>query len=95
MLRSFDLEKEIFLRIIILINPVYSIEEIHIRSTNHKILRTIPCHIEFGKDMIHNISFKEILIKSRKGERLHYISNERENKSCMPYKCKVGDQVLS
>jgi hypothetical protein len=29
-----------------------------IRSTYHKTLQTIPCHLVFGRDMIRNIAFR-------------------------------------
>jgi hypothetical protein len=66
-----------------------------IRSTYHTILQTTPCQLVFGRDMIHNISFKANLnrIQERKQDLIDK-SNSKENKSCIPYEYKVGYQVL-
>jgi hypothetical protein len=57
MLRSFDLEKENLEED----NPFdYFLQSTAwaIRSTYHTTLKATPCELEFGRDMIHNITFK-------------------------------------
>jgi hypothetical protein len=67
-----------------------------IRSTYHTTLRAIPCQLVFGRDMIHNIAFRANWdqIQKRKQDIINK-SNQKENKSQIPYEYKVGDQVLS
>jgi hypothetical protein len=69
-----------------------------IRSFYHTTLKATPCQLVFGRDMIHNIAFRENLdqIQKRKQDIIHK-SNKNENmsKSQIPYEYKVGDQVLS
>jgi hypothetical protein len=68
-----------------------------IRSTYHTTLQATPCQIVFGRDMIHNIAFRENWdqIQKRKQDIINK-SNQKENKNCnqIPYEYKVGDQVL-
>jgi transposase InsO family protein len=40
-----------------------------IRSTYHKTLQATPCQLLFGRDMIHNIAFREIWIEYKKENR--------------------------
>jgi hypothetical protein len=49
----------------------------------------------FGGDMIHNIAFRANWdqIQKRKQDIINK-SNQKENKSRIPYEYKVGDQVL-
>jgi hypothetical protein len=58
-------------------------------------MQAAPCQLVFGKDMIHNIAFRANWdqIQRRKQEIVNK-SNQRENKSQIPYEYKVGDQVL-
>jgi hypothetical protein len=65
-----------------------------IRSTYHTTLKATPCQLVFGRDMIHNIAFKANWNQIQK--RKQYIinkSNQKENRSQIPYEYKVGDQV--
>jgi hypothetical protein len=51
----------------------------------------------FGRDMIHNIAFRENWdwMKKRKQDIVNKSNQkENENKSRIPYEYKVGDQVL-
>jgi hypothetical protein len=100
MLRSFDLENE---------NNHENLEEQEenpfdyflqstasaIRSTYHTTLQATPCQLVFGRDMIHNIAFRANWdqIQKRKQDIINK-SNQKENKSQIPYEYKVGDQVL-
>ena len=93
MLRSFNLEKE-------------NLEEDNpfdhflqstawaIRSTYHTTLQATPCQLVFGRDMIHNIACKANWnrIQKRKQDLINK-SNNKENKSQVPYEYKVGDLV--
>jgi hypothetical protein len=65
------------------------------RSTYHTTLQATPCQLMFGRDMIHNIAFRVNWgrIQKRKQDIINK-SNQRENKSRIPYEYKVGDQVL-
>jgi hypothetical protein len=69
-----------------------------IRSTYHTTLQATPCQLVFGRDMIHNIAFRENWdrIQKRKQDIISK-SNQIENKnwSEIPDEYKVGDQVLS
>jgi transposase InsO family protein len=94
MLRSFDLEKEQLEEE----NPFeYFLQSTAwaIRSTYHTTLQATPCQLVFGRDMIHNIAFKANWdrIQKRKQDIINK-SNNKENKSRIPYQYKVGDQVL-
>jgi hypothetical protein len=98
MLRSFDLE-----------NNHENLEELDdnpfdyflqstawaIRSAYHTTLQVTPCQLVFGRDMIHNIAFRANWdqIQKRKQDIINK-SNQKENKSQIPYEYKVGDQVL-
>jgi hypothetical protein len=68
-----------------------------IRSIYHTTLQATPCQLVFGRDMIHNIVFRENWdrIQKRKQDIINK-SNQKENsnKSQIPYEYKVGDQVL-
>jgi hypothetical protein len=91
MLRSFDLE-----------NNHENLEEDNpfdyflqstawaIRSTYHTTLQTTPCQLVFGRDMIHNIAFRANWdqIQKRKQDIINK-SNQKENKSQIPYEYKV------
>ena len=94
MLRSFDLEKETLEED----NPFdYFLQSTAwaIRSTYHTTLQATPCQLVFGRDMIHNIAFKANWNRIQKRKQdLIYKSNNKENKSRIPYEYKVGDQVL-
>jgi len=59
------------------------------------LLQATPCQLVFGRDMIHNIAFKENWnqIQKRKQDIINKF-NKKENKSRIPYEYKVGDQVL-
>jgi hypothetical protein len=65
------------------------------RSTYHTTLQATPCQLVFGRDMIHNISFRanSDRIQKRKQDIINK-SNQKENKSLIPYEYKVGDQVI-
>jgi hypothetical protein len=94
MLRSFDLEQEHLEEG----NPFeYFLQSTTwaIRSTYHTTLQATPCQLVFGRDMIHNIAFKANWnqIQKRKQDIINK-SNQKENKSQIPYEYKVGDQVL-
>jgi hypothetical protein len=84
-----------------IIHLITSFNQLHgyyaIRSTYHTTLQATPCQLVFGRDMIHNISFranwnqiqkriKDIINKSNQ--------NKNKHKSRIPYEYKVGDQVL-
>jgi hypothetical protein len=66
-----------------------------IRSTYHTTLQATPCQLVFGRDMIHNIAFRANWnqIQKRKQDIINK-SNQKENKSRIPYEYKVGDQLL-
>jgi hypothetical protein len=68
-----------------------------IRSTYHTTLQAAPCPLVFGRDMIHNIAFRENWdqIQKRKQDIINK-SNQKENKdkSQISYEYKVEDQVL-
>jgi hypothetical protein len=66
-----------------------------IRSTYHTTLQATPCQLVFGRDMIHNIAFRANWdqIQKRKQDIINK-SNQKENKSRIPYEYKVGAQVL-
>jgi hypothetical protein len=64
-LRSFDLENnhENLGEMMKIIHFITYFNQLHayqdIRSTYHTTLQTTPCQIVFGRDMIHNIAFRE------------------------------------
>jgi hypothetical protein len=64
----------------------------------HTTVQTTPCQLVFGRDMIHNITFRSNWdqIQKRKQDIINK-SNQKENKtkSQIPYEYNVGDQVLS
>jgi hypothetical protein len=100
MRRSFDLENNHeHLSQQEYIHKITSFDQLHgyhaIRSTYHKTLQATPCHLVFGRDMIHNISFRVNWdqIQKRKQDIINKF-NQKENKSQIPYDYKVGDQVL-
>jgi hypothetical protein len=66
-----------------------------IRSSYHTTLQATPCQLVFGRDMIHNIAFKANWdqVQKRKQDIINK-SNQKENKSQIPYEYKVGDQVV-
>jgi hypothetical protein len=82
-----------------IIHLITSFNQLHgyqaIRSTYHTTLKATPCQLVFGRDMIHNIAFREIWdqIQKRKKDIINK-SNQKENKSRIPYEYKVGDQVI-
>jgi hypothetical protein len=57
-----------------------------IRSTYHTTLQETPCQLVFGRDMIHNISFRANWdqIQKRKQDIINN-SNQKENKSQISY----------
>jgi hypothetical protein len=65
------------------------------KSTYHTTLQATPCQLVFGRDMIHKISSGANWdqIQKRKQDIFNK-SNQKENKSRIPYEYKVGDQVL-
>jgi sporulation protein YlmC with PRC-barrel domain len=66
-----------------------------IRSTYHTTLQTTPYQLVFGRDMIHNIVFRANWDRIQKIKQdIINKSNQKENKSQIPYEYKVGDQVL-
>jgi hypothetical protein len=67
-----------------------------IRSTYHTTLQATSCQLVFGRDMIHNIAFRANWdwIQKIKQDIIN-MSNQKENKSQIPYEYKVWDQVLS
>jgi hypothetical protein len=66
-----------------------------IRSTYHTTLQATPCQLVCGRDMIHNIAFRENWDQVQKRKQgITNNSNQKENKSLIPYEYKVGDQVL-
>jgi hypothetical protein len=82
--------------IIYLITSFNQLHGVHsIRSTYHTTLQTTPCQLVFGRDVIHNIAFRANWdqIQNRKKDIVNK-SNQKENKSQIPYEYKVGDQVL-
>jgi transposase InsO family protein len=94
MLKSFDLEEENLEED----NPFdYFLQSTAwaIRSPYHTILQATACQLVFGRDMIHNIAFKanRNQIQKRKQDLINK-SNNKENKSRIPYECKVGEQIL-
>jgi hypothetical protein len=66
-----------------------------IEGTYDTTLQATPCQLVFGRDMIHNISFRANWdqIQKRKQDIVNK-SNQKENKSRIPYEYNVGDQVL-
>jgi hypothetical protein len=54
-----------------------------------------PCQLVFGRDMIHNIAFRANWdqIQKRKQDIINK-SNQKENKSQIPYEYMDGDQVF-
>jgi hypothetical protein len=65
------------------------------RSNYHTTLQATPCQLVSGRDMIHNITFRANWdqIQKRKQDIINK-SNQKENKSRIPYEYKAGDQVL-
>jgi hypothetical protein len=61
-----------------------------IRSTYHTTLQARPCQLMFGRDMIHSIGFRANWDQIQK-QKQHIInkSNQKENKSRIPYEYKV------
>jgi Integrase core domain/Integrase zinc binding domain len=94
MLRSFDLEQENLEED----NPFeYFLQSTAwaIRSTYHTTLQATPCQLVFGREMIHNIAFKANWNQIQKWKQdIINKSNQKGNKSRIPYEYKVGDQVL-
>jgi hypothetical protein len=93
-LRSFDLEKQNLEEE----NPFeYFLQSTAwaIRSTYHTTLQATPCQLLFGRDMIYNIAFNSNWnrIQKRKQDLIDK-SNSKEIKTRIPYKYKVGNQVL-
>jgi hypothetical protein len=81
-----------------MIHLITSFNQLHvyhaIRSTYHTTLQATPCQLVFVRDMIHNIAFRANWdqIQKRKQDIINN-SNQKENKSRIPYEYKVGDQV--
>ena len=81
MLRSFDLENENLEEDnpfdYFLLSTAWAI-----RSTYYTTLQATPCQLVLGRDMIHNIAFKENWnqIQKRKQDKINN-SNKKENKS--------------
>jgi hypothetical protein len=78
---------------------VSSFNQLHgyqaIRSTYHTTLQATPCQFVFGRDMIHNIAFRENWDQIQKiKQEIINKSNQKENKSQSLDEYKVGDQVL-
>jgi hypothetical protein len=93
MLKSFNLEKQNLEED----NPFdyfFQSTAWDIRSTYHKTLQTSPCQLVFGRDMIHNIEFKDNWNRIQK-RKLGLIdkSSSKENKSPIPHEYKVGDHL--
>jgi hypothetical protein len=68
-----------------------------IRITYHTTLQATPCQLVFGRDMIHNIAFRanwDLIQKRKRKQDIMNKSNQKENKSQLPFEYKVGDQVL-
>jgi hypothetical protein len=66
-----------------------------VRSIYHTTLQATPCQLVFGRDMIHNIDFRENWDQIQKQKQdIIKQSNQKENKSQIPYEYMVGDQVL-
>jgi hypothetical protein len=67
-----------------------------IRSTYHTTLQATPYRLVFGRDMIHNIAFRanwDQIQKRKQKQDIINKSNQKENKSRIPYEYKVGDQM--
>jgi hypothetical protein len=65
--------------------------------TYHTTLHAKPCHLVFGREMIHNIAFRANRDKIQKIKQdIINKSNQKENKnkSRIPYEYKVGDSVI-
>jgi hypothetical protein len=89
-----ELYKKInIIRFITSFNQLYDYQAI--QSTYHTALQTTPCQLKFGRNIIHNIAFRANWdqIQKRKQDIINN-SNQNENKIQIPYKYKVGDQVL-
>jgi hypothetical protein len=65
-----------------------------IRSTYHTTLQSTPCQLVFGRDMIHNIAFRANWDRIQKRKQDVIKSNQKKDKSQIPYEYKVGYQVL-
>jgi hypothetical protein len=94
-LRSFDLEKENQEDD----NPFdYFLQSTAraISSTYHTTLQATPCQLVFGRDMIHNIVLKANWNRIQKGKQdlINKSNTSKENKSGIPYKYMVGNQIL-
>jgi hypothetical protein len=82
-----------------IIHLITSFYQLHgyqaIKSTYHTTLQATPCQLVFGIEMIHNIAFiaNWDQIQKRKQDIVNN-SNQKENKSQIPYEYKVGNQVL-
>jgi hypothetical protein len=84
MLRSFDLENNHENLEIQEVNT--SFNHLHgyhaIRSTYHTTLQATPCQLVFGRDMIHNIAFRENWDQIQKIKQcIINESNQKEKKS--------------
>jgi hypothetical protein len=65
-----------------------------IRNSYHKTLQAAPCQLVFGRDMIHNIAFRANWKQIQKIKQVIINkSNQKENKSQIPYEYKVGDRT--
>jgi hypothetical protein len=98
MLRSFELENKNNHENLEEDNPFdYFLQSTawDIRSTYHTTLQATQCQLVFGRDMIHNIVFRANWDRIQKQKQdIINKSNQKENKSRIPYEYKVGDQVL-
>jgi hypothetical protein len=67
------------------------------RSIYHITLQATPCQLVFGRDMIHNIAFRanwDQIQKRKQKQDIINRSNQKQNKSRIPYEYKIGDQML-
>jgi hypothetical protein len=71
---------------------IYEYTKLSMTCSDHLTWKTI---IVFGRDMIHNLAFRANWDKIQKTKQdIINKSNQKENKSQIPYQYKVGDQVL-
>jgi hypothetical protein len=64
-----------------------------IRSTYHTTLQATPYQFVFGRVKIENIGFRSNWDQIPKQDIINK-TNQKENKSQIPYEYKVGDQTL-
>ena len=95
LIRSFELQENPYLDQDDPWSGILAATAFAVRSTYHTTLRATPGQLVFGRDMILNMQYLAdwTAIKAHKQDLIHK-NNRIENSKCIPYKYRVGDQVL-